>query len=58
MIGRITWLNTNTDRGIVYRGLTGTYSFDDNDADGAAGVTISTYDRHSQTWKSVKAGAP
>ena len=41
---KIAWLNTQVAGSIAYHGVTGTYSFNNNDADGAAGVTISTYE--------------
>ena len=46
-------MNTRVASSIAYRGVTGTYSFNNNDADGAAGVTISTYVAASHTWKPV-----
>ena len=53
IVSKIAWLNTDVGSSIAYRGVTGTYSFNNNDADGAAGVTISTYDAASHTWKPV-----
>ena len=50
---KIAWLNTQVAGSITYRGVTGTYSFNNNDAKGAAGVTISTYVVASHTWKQV-----
>jgi ABC-type branched-subunit amino acid transport system substrate-binding protein len=53
IVEKMTWLNTQVAGSITYHGVTGTYSFSNNDADGAAGVTISTYVVASHTWKSV-----
>ena len=53
-IQEINWLNTGRDGGIEYHGVTGTYSFNDNDADGAPGVTIFTYDAGARAWNPVK----
>ena len=50
---KIAWLNTQVAGSIAYHGVTGTYSFNNNDADGAAGVTISTYVVASHTWRQV-----
>ena len=57
MISKISWLNTGKDGSIPYHGITGTYSFNHNDADGAAGVTISTYDPASRRWTPLKTRA-
>ena len=53
VVDKIAWLNTQVAGSITYRGVTGTYSFNNNDAKGAAGVTISTYVVASHTWKQV-----
>jgi ABC-type branched-subunit amino acid transport system substrate-binding protein len=42
---KLQWINTTNN--IVYHGITGTYSFNGSDTDGAPGVTISTYLRDS-----------
>jgi ABC-type branched-subunit amino acid transport system substrate-binding protein len=57
VVSKVNWLNTGRDGAIEYHGLTGTYSFNDHDADGAAGVTIVTYDPDARTWNPVKAKA-
>jgi ABC-type branched-subunit amino acid transport system substrate-binding protein len=58
IVEKIAWLNTQAGGSIEYHGVTGTYSFNNNDADGAAGVTISTYVLASRTWKTVNLGLP
>ncbi len=53
-VTKISWLNTksNDPKTLEYHGATGTYSFNNNDADGAAGVTILTFDPVLHTWES------
>jgi hypothetical protein len=53
VVEKIAWLNTQVAGSISYHGVTGTYSFNNHDADGAAGVTISTYVVASHAWRPV-----